>query len=112
MLEGALLKECGEEGLLRGKPLIAASAPRTQEDSGCPPLSLRSFWKFTNTEPTLVFSSTYSSVAVKLGSREKNHGERNVERTQKPERHLLVGQKSIAHFSLTPVRKYKLLEKL
>lgn len=35
------------------------------------PLSFRSFWKFTNTESTLVFSSTYSNVAVKLEARKK-----------------------------------------
>lgn len=57
---------------IKGKSLSAASAQRARKDrADSPPLSFRLFWKFTNTESTSVFSSTYSSAAVKLGIRRK-----------------------------------------
>ena len=54
------------------KSLVSCFSTKGREgQSRSPPLSLRLFWKFTSTESTLVFSSTYSSVAVKLGARGK-----------------------------------------
>ena len=62
----------GGRSPIKGKSLSAASAQRARKDrADSPPLSFRLFWKFTNTESTLVFSSTYSSAAVKLGTRRK-----------------------------------------
>ena len=55
---------------IKRKSLSAASAQRARKErADFPPLSFQFFWKITNTESTLVFSSTYSSAVVKLSLR-------------------------------------------
>lgn len=62
----------GGRSPIKGKLLSAASAQRARKErADSPPLSFRLFWMFTNTESTLVFSSTYCSAAVRLGTRRK-----------------------------------------
>lgn len=61
-----LCNRSGDRGCWNAREEGLIQSPKSPSS----PLSFRSFWKFTNTESTLVFSSMYSSVAVKLEARE------------------------------------------